>query len=69
MIADKIRILLIKRKMTLNELAAKVGTTPQNMSNKLRRDNFNEHEIVQFATVLGAKLDITFELDETGERI
>ncbi|WP_317856039.1 helix-turn-helix transcriptional regulator [Chakrabartyella piscis] len=69
MVSEKIRILLIKRKMTMSELADKIETTPQNLSNKLSRDNFNEKEMHAIAKALGCKLDVTFEIDETGEMI
>lgn len=69
MISEKIKILLIKRKMTLGELAGKVGTSPQNMSNKLRRDNFSYKEMQSVSSALGCKLCIAFEIDETGEKI
>ena len=45
LVSEKIRILLIKRKMTMSELADKMETTPQNLSNKLSRDNFTEKEM------------------------
>ena len=69
MVSEKIRILLIKRKMTMSELADKIETTPQNLSNKLSRDNFNEKEMQSISQALGCKLNITFTLDETGEQL
>ena len=69
MLSEKIRILLIKRKMTMSELANKIETTPQNLSNKLSRDNFTEKEMKAISGALGCKLDITFTMDETGEEI
>ena len=69
MVGEKIRILLIKRKMTMSELADKIETTPQNLSNKLRRDNFTEKEIQAISKALGCSLDISFVLVETGEKI
>ena len=45
MVSEKIRILLVKRKMTISELTDKIETTPQNLSNKLSRDNFTEKEM------------------------
>ncbi len=69
MISEKIRILLIKRKMTMSELADKIETTPQNLSNKLSRDNFNEKEILAIGVALGCKVDIIFTMKETGEQI
>lgn len=69
MISEKIRILLIKRKMTMSELADKIETTPQNLSNKLSRDNFNEKEVAAISRALGCNFDVTFTLNETGEQI
>ncbi len=69
MVSEKIRILLIKRKMTMAELADKVETSPQNFSNKLSRDNFTEKEMNVISSALGCKLDITFTMKETGEKI
>ena len=68
-VSEKIRILLIKRKMTMSELADKIETTPQNLSNKLSRDNFNEKEMTAIAQALGCKLDVSFEMNESGEQI
>ena len=69
MVSEKIRILLIKRKMTMSELADKIETTPQNLSNKLSRDNFTEKEMQSISNALACKLDISFSLEETGEQI
>lgn len=69
MVSEKIRILLIKRRMTMSELANKMETTPQNLSNKLNRDNFTEKEMKTMSAALGCKLDITFTIDETGEQL
>ena len=69
MVSEKIRILLIKRKMTMSELADKIETTPQNLSNKLSRDNFNEKEMNAIANALGCKLSVSFEMEESGETV
>lgn len=47
--SEKIRIALVKRKMAITELAANLGTSQSNLSNKLKRDNFNEKELNQIA--------------------
>lgn len=43
--AGKIRIALIKRNMSVKDLAAKLGCTSQNLSGKFKRDNFSEKEL------------------------
>ena len=40
--ALKIKIILLERNMTIKELAEKLGTSGNNLSNKLRNDNFKE---------------------------
>ena len=55
--------------MTMSELADKIETTPQNLSNKLSRDNFNEKEMDAIAQALGCMLEISFEMNESGEKI
>ena len=55
--------------MTMSELADKIETTPQNLSNKLSRDNFNEKEMNAIANALGCKLSVSFEMEESGETV
>lgn len=69
MVSEKIRILLIKRKITMSELADKIEITPQNLSNKLSRDNFSEREMQEISKALGCNLNISFQMEETGEEI
>lgn len=66
-LSEKIRILLIKRKMTMSVLVDKI--TSQNLSNKLSRDNFSEKEIQCISKALGCYLDISFKIEESGEQI
>lgn len=40
--ALKIRTILLERRMTIKELAEKIGTTGNNLSNKFARDNLSE---------------------------
>lgn len=55
--------------MTMQVLAGKIETTPQNLSNKLNRDNFNEKELNDIAHALDCSLDISLILKETGEKV
>lgn len=66
---EKIKILMIKNNdMTLKELAQKIGTSPQNLSNKLKRDDFSESELREIAEAFGCEFEANFVL-ETGEKI
>ncbi|MCD8008211.1 MAG: helix-turn-helix domain-containing protein [Clostridiales bacterium] len=39
--------------MTQAELAAKIGTTKQNLNNKLSRDNFSSRELAEICKAMG----------------
>ena len=68
MLSDKIRIILIKRgNISEAELARKLGESPQNLNNKMRRDNFSEKDLQRIADVLDCTLSITFTLNDTKE--
>lgn len=67
--SEKIKIVLLKRKMTVTTLAEKLGTTRSNLSNKLSRDNFSEKELRDIAEALNCDLDMDFTLRDTGEKI
>jgi transcriptional regulator with XRE-family HTH domain len=67
--AEQIRILLIRKNMTLSELADKIEISRQNLSNKMKRDNFAEKEMMEIAEALGCSLEINFIDKKTGERL
>jgi len=67
--AEKIRILLVKRgNLSEAELARRMGISPQNLSYKMKRDNFAERDLKSIADALECDLEITFVLPN-GERI
>ena len=67
---EPIRIALVKRgNISESELARRVGVTPQNFDNKMKRDNFTETDLREIAEALGLRLEISFVDPETGERI
>jgi len=67
--AEKIKIALIKRNMTLKELATRVGCTSQNLSGKFKRDNFSEKELQEIASALDCSFEGRFISNDTGEEI
>ena len=68
--AEKIRILLIKRKnMSEAELARKLEISPQNLNAKMKRDNFTEADLRKIAEVLDCSFEAHFRMNETGETI
>lgn len=67
--SEKIKVILGRRGMTVSDLAAKIGTSRQNLTNKFARDNFNEKEIYQIAEALNCGFEALFTLKDTGETI
>ncbi len=65
---EQIRILLIKRgNMSGTDLAKKIGTSPQNISNKFKRNNFTMKDLQEIADALDCDLQIRFVDRATGE--
>lgn len=67
--AEKIKIVLVKRKKSITDLAKALNMSSQNLSNRLRKDNFREDELREIAEALNCDLDIDFTLRDTGERV
>lgn len=67
--SEKIRIALLKRKMSITELATNLGTSQSNLSNKLKRDNFSEKELIEIANILNCDFRGTLVMRDTGEEL
>lgn len=68
--SKRIRQLLIEKDTTITKLAELLGTKPQNITNKLSRDNFTEKELLEIAKVLNCKYEAKFIIeDEEGNPI
>ena len=67
---EKIRILLVKRgNISEAELARRLGTSPQNLSKKFKRDNLSEKDLQKIAEVMGCRYEACFRISDTGEYI
>ena len=68
--SERIRVLLVKEgNITESELARRLGISPQNLHNKMKRDNFDEQELARIADVLDCDYNYTFTRRKTGEVI
>ena len=50
-------------------LAHRLNTTPQNLYNKFKRDNFSEKELHEIADALNCSFKGSFEMNDTNEII
>ena len=66
--AEKIRIILKRKSMTVKELAEMTGQSRQNLTQKLDRDNFSEREIREMAEKMGVRFESHFIL-ENGDQL
>lgn len=66
-ISDTIRMMLIKRKLSISELANRLNQSQSNLSNKLKRDNFSTNELLDIANALDCTLQINFIDNTTNE--
>lgn len=66
---EKIRVILKRRNMKITDLARILETTQSNISDKLKRDNFNENDLRQIAAALNCDYEAVFTLTDTNERI
>lgn len=63
-VAEKIKVIMKRRGMTMTELAAATNQTRQNLSNKMTRDNFTEGDMKVIAKALGCEVLIVFQLPD-----
>ena len=68
-IGEKIKVMLDRRGITIAHLAEKLGTSRQNLSNKLSRDNFSEKEIRTIAEALNCTYEARLIMNDTGEEL
>lgn len=69
-LSNKIGILLIKRgNISEAELSRRMGISPQNLNNKMKRDNFTEKDLQQIAAALNCTFNATFKMNDTGEEL
>lgn len=62
--AETIRVLLVKSgNKSESWLAEQLGTTRQNFSKKMKRDNFTVKELEEIASVLGCTMTVQFTRD------
>lgn len=53
-----IKHIMLEKKITVKELAAKLGISAQSMSNKFYRDSFSYDEVVSIADMLNCDVKI-----------
>ncbi|QJT71657.1 HTH XRE-family transcriptional regulator [Psychrobacillus phage Spoks] len=61
---EKIRISLIKKGISLTQLADLMNVSQPNLSKKLKRNNFSEEELHKIAELLDMKYEAHFVMED-----
>ena len=67
-ITEQIKILCVRSNISVAELARRVGTSPQNLNAKLKRESFTIGDLEQIALAVSCTFERSFVL-QNGERI
>lgn len=68
-ISEKIRLLLLRRNMTITALAGKMGISRQYLTTKLKNNDFSVAELGIIAAALNCSFDSVFTMLDTGEKL
>lgn len=63
-ISEQVNVLCVRQKISLAELARRLGTTPQNFNAKLKRESFTVAELEDIAEAVGVTFERNFILDD-----
>ena len=66
-IEQKIKVLLAHAEISQAELARRIGTTPSNLNQKIKRETLTQNELCNIAEVTGAVWKACFVLDDGTE--
>ena len=67
-ISEQIKVLCVRSNISLAELARRIGTSPQSLSGKMKRESFTIAELNTIAEAVGASFVRKFVL-YNGEQI
>ncbi len=59
-ISKKIKLACTAADVSISELARRIGTTPQNLNQRLKVDKFTSEEIEKIAAALGCVFTVEF---------
>lgn len=65
--AEKIRVILKRKNLTLAELAERLDISKQNLNSKMKRDNFSQNELKEIARALEIEYVSKFILEDNTE--
>ena len=67
MFVEDLKILALKRNISLSELARRLGESPQNYNTKFKRNSIKDFDLKESAKALGCDVEVIYRDRETGE--
>lgn len=67
-VSEQIKVLCVRSNISVSELARRMGTTPQNLNAKLKRETFTVADLEQIASLTESSFERKFVL-KNGETI
>lgn len=67
-VSEQIKILCVRSNISVAELARRIGTTPQNLNAKLKRETFTVYDLEEIARAVDCSFERNFILDN-GEKV
>lgn len=67
-VSEQIKVLCVRSDISMAELARRLGTTPQNLSGKMKRESFTVADLEDIAKAVNSSFERKFVL-ENGEKI
>lgn len=67
MFVEDLKVLALKRNISLSELARRLGESPQNYNIKFKRNSIKDYDLKEAAKTLGCDVEIIYRDRETGE--
>ncbi len=68
-ISEQIKVLCVRSDISIAELARRLGTTPQNLGGKMKRESFTVAELENIARAVNGSFERRKFVLESGEKI
>ena len=69
MFVEDLKILMLKRGISMSELARRLGESPQNYGLKLKRNSIKDADLREATKAMGCSVEIIYRDKDTGEVI
>ena len=67
-ISEQIKVLCVRSDISVAELARRIGTTPQNLNGKMKRESFTIADLENIANAVNSSFERKFVL-KNGEKV